>query len=184
MKRPQSGAALLTAMIIVIASMCYLAASAIGRGALDTRLSVATRDELGLLVANFNRMAARLARREGRLAADRAALEAELAREGFAVQMLAGGMDAAEAERAGLVSRVVPADKLIEEAVAAATIVAGHSPLAVMMNKEMVEAAYETTLTQGVKLERRLFHSLFAFDDQSEGMAAFVEKRKPDFGRG
>lgn len=90
-------------------------------------------------------------------------------------------MDAAEAERSGLVSRVVPADKLIEEAVAAATIIAGHSPLAVMMNKEMVEAAYETTLTQGVKLERRLFHSLFAFDDQSEGMAAFVEKRKAAF---
>ena len=90
-------------------------------------------------------------------------------------------MDAAEAERSGLVSRVVPADKLIEESVAAATIIAGHSPLAVMMNKEMVEAAYETTLTQGVKLERRLFHSLFAFDDQSEGMAAFVEKRKAAF---
>jgi enoyl-CoA hydratase len=90
-------------------------------------------------------------------------------------------MDAAEAERSGLVSRVVPADKLIDEAVAAAAKIAGQSPLAVMMTKEMVEAAYETTLTQGVKLERRLFHSLFAFDDQTEGMAAFIEKRKPGF---
>ena len=90
-------------------------------------------------------------------------------------------MDAAEAERAGLVSRVVPADKLLDEAMAAARKIAALSPLAVMMNKEMVEAAYETTLTAGVAFERRLFHSLFAFEDQKEGMAAFVEKRKPDF---
>jgi enoyl-CoA hydratase/carnithine racemase len=90
-------------------------------------------------------------------------------------------MDAAEAERSGLVSRVVPLDKLIDEAVAAAAKIASLSPLAVMMNKEMVEAAYETTLTQGVKLERRLFHSLFAFEDQTEGMAAFIDKRKPGF---
>jgi len=90
-------------------------------------------------------------------------------------------MDAAEAERAGLVSRVVPADKLIETALEAAAKIAGHSPLAVLMNKELVEAAYETTLATGVALERRLFHSLFAFDDQKEGMAAFVEKRKPAF---
>ena len=90
-------------------------------------------------------------------------------------------MDAAEAERSGLVSRVVAPDKLIEEAMAAATKIAGQSPLAVMMNKELVEAAYETTLSTGVALERRLFHSLFAFDDQKEGMAAFVEKRKPAF---
>jgi len=90
-------------------------------------------------------------------------------------------MDAAEAERAGLVSRVVPLDKLMEETMAAAKKIASLSPLAVQMNKEMIEAAYETTLTQGVKLERRLFHSLFAFDDQKEGMAAFVEKRKADF---
>ena len=90
-------------------------------------------------------------------------------------------MDAAEAERAGLVSRVVPVDKLLETALEAAAKIAGHSPLAVMMNKELVEAAYETTLTTGVALERRLFHSLFAFEDQKEGMAAFVEKRKPDF---
>ena len=90
-------------------------------------------------------------------------------------------MDAAEAERAGLVSRVVPIDKLLETALEAAGKIAGHSPLAVMMNKELVEAAYETTLTTGVALERRLFHSLFAFEDQKEGMAAFVEKRKPRF---
>jgi len=90
-------------------------------------------------------------------------------------------MDAGEAERAGLVSRVVPADKLIAEALAAAAKIAAHSPLAVMMNKELVQAAYETTLATGVALERRLFHSLFAFEDQKEGMAAFTQKRKPDF---
>ena len=90
-------------------------------------------------------------------------------------------MDAAEAERSGLVSRVFPADALVDEALAIATKIAGQSPLAVAMNKELVEAAYETTLTTGVALERRLFHSLFAFEDQKEGMAAFVEKRKPAF---
>ena len=90
-------------------------------------------------------------------------------------------MDAAEAERAGLVSRVVPADKLLDEAMAAAKKIAAQSPLAVMMNKELVEAAFETTLATGVAMERRLFHSLFAFEDQKEGMAAFVEKRRPNF---
>ncbi|HYD45957.1 MAG TPA: enoyl-CoA hydratase [Phenylobacterium sp.] len=90
-------------------------------------------------------------------------------------------MDAAEAERAGLVSRAVAADKLIEEAVAAAAKIAGQSPLAVMMNKELVGAAYETTLAAGVAVERRLFHSLFAFEDQKEGMAAFSEKRPAKF---
>jgi len=90
-------------------------------------------------------------------------------------------MDAAEAERAGLVSRVVPADKLLGEAMAAAAKIAAQSPLAVMMNKELVEAAYETTLATGVAMERRLFHSLFAFEDQKEGMAAFIEKRPPNF---
>ncbi|HET6971323.1 MAG TPA: enoyl-CoA hydratase [Phenylobacterium sp.] len=90
-------------------------------------------------------------------------------------------MDAAEAERAGLVSRVVPADKLLEEALAAAGKIAAQSPLAVMMNKELVNAAFETTLATGVTMERRLFHSLFAFEDQKEGMAAFVDKRKPAF---
>lgn len=95
--------------------------------------------------------------------------------------MTARMMDAVEAERSGLVSRVVPVDRLVFEALAAAKIIAGHSPLAAMMNKEMVEAAYETTLSQGVAYERRLFHSLFAFEDQKEGMDAFVSKRKAAF---
>jgi len=90
-------------------------------------------------------------------------------------------MDAAEAERVGLVSRVVPADKLIDEALAAAKTIGAMSLNAVMLTKEMVNAAYETPLAQGMKLERRLFHSLFAFEDQKEGMAAFIEKRKPAF---
>ena len=90
-------------------------------------------------------------------------------------------MDAAEAERAGLVSRVVASDVLLDEARAAAAKIAGQSILAVMANKELVNAAFETTLAQGVVFERRLFHSLFAFEDQKEGMAAFVEKRKPAF---
>jgi enoyl-CoA hydratase/carnithine racemase len=90
-------------------------------------------------------------------------------------------MDAAEAERAGLVSRVVPLDKLMDEAMAAARLIAAMSPNAVMLTKEMVNAAFETPLAQGVRLERRLFHSLFAFEDQKEGMAAFLEKRKPAF---
>jgi enoyl-CoA hydratase/carnithine racemase len=90
-------------------------------------------------------------------------------------------MDAAEAERSGLVSRVVPTEKLIDEVKAVAAKIASQSLLALMMNKELVDAAYETTLTQGVRFERRLFHSLFAFEDQKEGMAAFVEKRKPAF---
>ncbi|MBS0334407.1 MAG: enoyl-CoA hydratase [Proteobacteria bacterium] len=90
-------------------------------------------------------------------------------------------MDAAEAERGGLVSRIVPADKLMEEALAAAGKIAAQSPLAVAMNKELVNAAFETTLSTGVAMERRLFHSLFAFEDQKEGMAAFVEKRPARF---
>jgi enoyl-CoA hydratase len=90
-------------------------------------------------------------------------------------------MDASEAERAGLVSRVVGADRLLDEAVEAATIIAGFSLPAVMMAKEAVNRAYETTLAEGVHFERRLFHSLFATEDQKEGMAAFVDKRKPVF---
>ena len=90
-------------------------------------------------------------------------------------------IDAAEAERIGLVSRVVPAADLMAEAMAAAVKIAALSPVAVTMAKEVVEAAFETTLTQGVKLERRLFQSLFASQDQKEGMAAFLEKRKPAF---
>ncbi len=90
-------------------------------------------------------------------------------------------MDAAEAERCALVSRVVPLAELIDTAMAAAKKIAGLSSNAVKLTKEMVNAAYETPLSQGVMLERRLFHSLFAFEDQKEGMAAFVEKRKPVF---
>ena len=100
-----------------------------------------------------------------------------------AMEMVLTGrmMDAAEAERSGLVSRVVPAAELVAAALETAKKIAALSPNAVMMTKEMVNAAYETPLSQGVKLERRLFHSLFAFDDQKEGMAAFVEKRPAKF---
>ncbi|AEI78549.1 enoyl-CoA hydratase FadB [Cupriavidus necator N-1] len=90
-------------------------------------------------------------------------------------------MDAAEAERSGLVSRVVPADKLLDEVLAAAETIAGFSLPVVMMIKESVNAAYETTLAEGVHFERRLFHATFASEDQKEGMAAFVEKRSPNF---
>ncbi len=90
-------------------------------------------------------------------------------------------MDADEAERAGLVSRVVPAEKLMIEAMATAATIAGFSLPAVMMAKETVNRAYETPLAEGMLFERRLFHSLFATADQKEGMAAFVEKRKPKF---
>ncbi len=90
-------------------------------------------------------------------------------------------MDAAEAERSGLVSRVVPSDQLIEEAVKIAAKIAEMSRPAVLMAKEAVNRAFETTLAEGVHFERRLFHSLFATEDQKEGMAAFVEKRKPRF---
>ena len=90
-------------------------------------------------------------------------------------------MGAEEAERAGLASRVFPHETLLDETRKIAAKIASQSPLAIMANKEMVNAALETTLTQGVQFERRLFHSLFAFEDQKEGMSAFVEKRKPDF---
>jgi enoyl-CoA hydratase len=90
-------------------------------------------------------------------------------------------MDAPEAERAGLVSRIVPADKLIEEALAAATTIAGMSlPIAIMI-KESINRAYETTLAEGIQFERRMFHGTFATEDQKEGMAAFLEKRLPQF---
>jgi len=90
-------------------------------------------------------------------------------------------MDAAEAERSGLVSRVVPAAELLDEALKAAEKIASLSLPAVMMAKEVVNRSYETTLTEGLRFERRVFHSLFAFDDQKEGMAAFAEKRKANF---
>jgi len=90
-------------------------------------------------------------------------------------------MDAAEAERAGLVSRVLPADRLLDEALAAAAQIAEFSLPSVMMAKESINRAYETPLAEGILFERRAFHALFATEDQKEGMAAFVEKRKPGF---
>ncbi len=90
-------------------------------------------------------------------------------------------MDAAEAERAGLVSRVVPADKLLEEALGAAETIVGFSLPVIMMVKECVNRAYEGPLAEGMLFERRAFHAAFALADKNEGMSAFVEKRKPDF---
>ena len=90
-------------------------------------------------------------------------------------------MDAAEAERSGLVSRVVPAADLVEEAMKAAAKIADFSLPAVMMCKEAVNRSYELTLAEGLRFERRLFHSMFALDDQKEGMAAFAEKRTANF---
>jgi len=90
-------------------------------------------------------------------------------------------MDAAEAERAGLVSRVVPLDKLMEEALGAALLICGHGQLATMAAKECVNRAFEGGLSDGVMFERRLFHALFATADQKEGMDAFLAKRAPNF---
>jgi len=90
-------------------------------------------------------------------------------------------MDAAEAERSGLVSRVVPPAKLVPEALAIAKKIAEKSALTVMAVKEAVNRSYETTLREGVLFERRLFHALFATEDQKEGMGAFLEKRQPQF---
>jgi enoyl-CoA hydratase len=90
-------------------------------------------------------------------------------------------MDAAEAERSGLVSRVVPAAELVEEALKSAAKIAEMSLPAVMMTKEAVNRAYETTLAEGLRFERRVFHSMFALEDQKEGMAAFTEKRHAKF---
>jgi enoyl-CoA hydratase len=90
-------------------------------------------------------------------------------------------MDAAEAERSGLVSRVVPAKKLVEEAMAAAHRIAEKSALTSMAVKEAVNRAYETTLSEGLRFERRLFHSMFATEDQTEGMSAFIDKREAQF---
>ncbi|MCK6405647.1 MAG: enoyl-CoA hydratase [Rhodocyclaceae bacterium] len=90
-------------------------------------------------------------------------------------------MNAEEAERAGLVSRIVPADKLLDEAMDAATKIATFSLPAVMMVKESVNRAFESSLQEGLLFERRVFHASFALEDQKEGMAAFAEKRKPEF---
>ncbi len=90
-------------------------------------------------------------------------------------------MDAAEAERAGLVSRIVPAAQLLDEAWSVAGTIAGMSKPVTAMVKESVNRAFETTLTEGVTFERRVFHSAFALEDRTEGMSAFVEKRAPGF---
>ena len=86
-------------------------------------------------------------------------------------------MGAEEAERSGLVARVVPAADLLAEAMKTAEAIAGMAPLAAIATKEMVNAAYEMSLSQGINFERRLFHGLFGTEDQKEGMAAFVDKR-------
>jgi len=88
-------------------------------------------------------------------------------------------MDAEEAERSGLVACIVPAADLVEEALKTAATIAAMAPIAVKANKEMVNAAFDMGLAQGVQFERRLFHGLFGSADQKEGMAAFVEKRLP-----
>ncbi|MDP3616330.1 MAG: enoyl-CoA hydratase-related protein, partial [Rhodoferax sp.] len=90
-------------------------------------------------------------------------------------------MDALEAERAGLVSRVVALDKLMEEALAAALLISEHSQIATMAAKESVNRAFEGTLSDGIMFERRMFHAMFATADQKEGMDAFINKRKANF---
>jgi enoyl-CoA hydratase len=90
-------------------------------------------------------------------------------------------MDAEEAERAGLVSRIVPAAGLVDEAVRTAQTIADMSLPAAMMTKETINRAYETTLAEGLRFERRVFHSMFALEDQTQGMSAFVDKRTPEF---
>ncbi|MCX7256538.1 MAG: enoyl-CoA hydratase [Polaromonas sp.] len=90
-------------------------------------------------------------------------------------------MDAVEAERAGLVSRVVPLDKLMDEALGAALMICGYGQPSVFAAKEAINRAFESSLSDGVMFERRLFHALFATEDQKEGMDAFVNKRKPNF---
>jgi enoyl-CoA hydratase len=100
-----------------------------------------------------------------------------------AMEMVLTGrmMDAEEAERSGLVSRIVPLDDLVDEAVNVAKSIAGLSGPVVMMAKESVNRSYESTLAEGILFERRVFHSTFAIEDRSEGMAAFAEKRQPQF---
>jgi len=100
-----------------------------------------------------------------------------------AMEMCLSGrmMDADEAERCGLVSRIVPQAELVEEAVRTASKIAEYSLQSVMMAKETVNRSYEMTLAEGIRFERRVFHAMFATDDQKEGMTAFAEKRKPQF---
>ncbi|HLN24727.1 MAG TPA: enoyl-CoA hydratase [Patescibacteria group bacterium] len=100
-----------------------------------------------------------------------------------AMEMILTGrlIHAVEAERAGLVSRIIPASDLLEEALKVAERIASMGRVAVLVAKESVNRSYETTLAEGVKFERRVFHALFATEDQKEGMAAFTEKRQPNF---
>ena len=100
-----------------------------------------------------------------------------------AMEMILTGrtIDAAEAERAGMVSRIVPAAELLDDAMATARTIASMSAPVAMLGKELVNAAFETTLDAGIRFERRVFHSVFALEDQKEGMAAFIEKRTPEF---
>lgn len=90
-------------------------------------------------------------------------------------------MDAAEAEKSGLVARVIPADQLLDETLKAAQAIAGYSLPVIMMIKESINRAFESSLNEGLLFERRVFHASFALEDQKEGMAAFAEKRKPAF---
>jgi enoyl-CoA hydratase len=90
-------------------------------------------------------------------------------------------MGAEEAERSGLVAKIVPAAQLLDEALKIAETIASMAPLAAIATKEMVNAAYEMSLAQGIVFERRLFHGLFGTEDQKEGMAAFVDKRKAEW---
>ncbi len=90
-------------------------------------------------------------------------------------------MDAEEAERSGLVARIIPGDELLAETLKAAEAIANYSRPSVLLGKEAINRAFETTLQEGVKFERRVFYSLFATEDQKEGMVAFAEKRKPEF---
>ena len=90
-------------------------------------------------------------------------------------------MDANEAERSGLVSRVFPSENFLADVMEVAKAIADKSMIATMMTKEMVNRSYETTLSEGIRFERRLFHSMFATEDKKEGMSAFIEKRKADF---
>ena len=90
-------------------------------------------------------------------------------------------MDSQEAERCGLVSRIVKEEELVDEAVKMAMVIAEKGKISAMAAKEAVKASDELSLAEGLRLERRLFHSLFATEDQKEGMKAFLEKRKPDF---
>ncbi len=100
-----------------------------------------------------------------------------------AMEMILTGrmMDANEAERSGLVSRIIPLNELMDNAIETANTIAGMSRPITCLAKEAVNRAFETTLTEGVRFERRVFHSIFASDDQKEGMAAFIEKRQPNF---